>query len=182
MIASSSLRDALDRFSRYFEIVSTALQLRFEEQEESYTVRYDRWCGEFHDAAIDLAMGLVVELSRTAYGEDFDPMRLTLRRRQPNDTAPYEQLFRAPIEFGAAEDLLCFRKDELEAHLPTGNPELVVANDEVVSTYLARFEKSTVSNRVMVKIRSTKRDRASTSGIKAWLINSPSLSISALMA
>ena len=153
-MASANLRDALERMTRYADIVSTAVALRLEEADTYFDFRMGVKPGltEPLGASADAALALVVQLCRTAYGPDFNPLRVTMSREQPEDDGPYQRFFGVPIEFSAPDNVLYFSKDELEAHLPTANPDLVHANDEVVKAYLARFVPSSTAMRVRAKI------------------------------
>ncbi len=158
-MASTNLRDGLERMARYVNIVSTAAALQLEEADTYFDFRMGVRSGLTQrdlkrpvDASTDAGMAIVVQLCRTAYGSDFNPLRVKMSRARPQDEGPYTRFFGVPVEFSAPENVLYFSKEELEEHLPTANPDLVHANDEVVKSYLARFVPSSTAMKVRAKI------------------------------
>ncbi len=63
-MASASLRDALERMARYVDIVSTALRLRLDEDEDRFKFRisYRQDLPPHHYASVDAALATMVQL------------------------------------------------------------------------------------------------------------------------
>ena len=80
--------------------------------------------------AIDAGLATFVKMCRVSYGQDFDPLRVVTQRPEFDDPTPYQEYFRAPIEYSAPENVLYFSKESLEAHLPTANPRLARINEQ----------------------------------------------------
>ena len=153
-MASDSLRDAIERMSRYSRLVTTAADFSLEEYDDSFAFRSRPLIARSHvsNQAIDAALATVVRMCRLSYGDDFNPLRVVTMRPEFDDPVPYQAYFRAPIEYSAAENVLYFSKDELESHLPTANPRLARVNDQVITEYLAHFDKGSVAMRVRAKL------------------------------
>ena len=60
----------------------------------------------------------------------------------------FDRLFRAPIDYEAPDNRLCFDETVIDKPLTTANPELARINDQVVVDYLARFNRSCISAQV----------------------------------
>jgi AraC-like DNA-binding protein len=58
----------------------------------------------------------------------------------------------APVRFEAEDNLLCFDRTSLEAHLPSANPELARINDQTVIDYLARFDRENTAMQVRSRL------------------------------
>jgi AraC-like DNA-binding protein len=94
-----------------------------------------------------------VRLSRLAYGDPFAPLEVVLVRARPADATPFQDWFRAPIVWGAAQASLLCRSEDLARALPTGNPEVAAANERVALDYLARLDRSDTVMQVRQRVR-----------------------------
>lgn len=150
LAASSTLKEAFDRLLRYFRIVTDAAELSFEETAEDYQLRLqvDPARAVIAPQAMDAFAYLMLRLCRGLYRRDFSPLRVSLMRAPPHHLAAFERAFRAPLQFGASENRLCFAREPLEARLEGANPELARHNDEIVLRYLARHDRDNLVARV----------------------------------
>jgi AraC-like DNA-binding protein len=150
LIASATLREAFERMARYFRIVTDAAQPLLTQQGERY-----RLC--FHlpdgapppaDEAFDAFAFLLVRLCRGLYRREYSPLSVSLRRPLPRALTAFERAFRAPLEFGAEENVLYFDRETFEKKLEGANPELARHNDEIVLRYLAHLDRENLRTRV----------------------------------
>lgn len=153
-MASDSLRDALTRMARYGRLVTTVAQMELEEYDDhfAFRIRTTMPRAEVPHEAVDAGLATFVAMCRMSYGSDFDPLRVVTQRPAVEDPSRYIEYFRAPVEFSAPENILYFSKEALEAHLPTANPRLARINDQVITEYLAQFDKNSASIRVRSKL------------------------------
>jgi AraC-like DNA-binding protein len=152
-LASSSLHTALLRAHRYVRVLNDTAS--FEVAVDggllvaSISVGQDsqnRWVRD------DGQMALLVTLCRSICGRQFSPAWLSLRHAAPLDPAPYRDLFRCPLEYGAALNALAVPLAAADRLLPGGNPQLAQMSEQVVIRRLARLDRSNVSNRVRAAI------------------------------
>ena len=153
-MASDSLHDALLRMSRYGRLVSSVARMTLEESENEigFSIETPMPAPMVVDEAVDAALATLVRMCRVSYGEKFDPLRVVTHRPPLEEPARYYDFFRAPVEFSAPRNVLYFGKDILERHLPTANPRLARVSDQVVTEYLARFDKGSTAIRVRAKL------------------------------
>ncbi|MFQ5937625.1 MAG: AraC family transcriptional regulator, partial [Acidiferrobacterales bacterium] len=153
-LASETLRDAFDRLVRYCRILSSAAAVRLEESAEDFRLILGTTEPQLRpaDEAIDAGLATIIGMCRMTYGSDFNPLRVTMRRDPPANRAAFAQVFRAPIQFSASENILFLGKVELSTPLPTANAELARTNDRVITEYLARFDRGTIKMQVEVKL------------------------------
>ncbi len=153
-MASDSLRDALTRMARYGRLVSTVAEMKLEEFDDHFSFKIHPRIGrpEVPNEAIDAALATFVYMCRVSYGDDFHPLRVETQRPEFDDPTRYLEYFQAPVEFSAPDNILCFTKESLEAHLRTANPRLARINDRVVTQYLAQFDKGSTAMRVRAKL------------------------------
>jgi AraC-like DNA-binding protein len=153
-MASDSLRDALTRMERYGRMVTTVAEMSLEEFDDHFAFRIRPLLSraEVPSEAVDAGLATFVGMCRMSYGTDFHPLRVVTQRPGFEDPTRYIEYFCAPVEFSAPENILYFSKEALEAHLPTANPRLARINDQVITEYLARFDKGSTSMRVRSKL------------------------------
>lgn len=153
-LASATLHEGLERLSRYFKMVTTAGQVCLEERDDAFYVTFV--LEELEPAAakvsLDAGAATLLRMCRTSYGENFNPLRVSLRREKPDCADRMAAYFGAPIAYGADENMLAFGKAELRERLPTANADLARANDQVIAEYLARLDRSLIAMQVKVKL------------------------------
>ncbi|MFQ5935518.1 MAG: AraC family transcriptional regulator [Acidiferrobacterales bacterium] len=152
-LASDTLKEALERAVRYHRLVSNGFEARLEEIGEHYrfVIKPDD-AVRVADEAIDAGMASLMGMCRASCGADFNPLHVSMQRKPPTDRGAYSRVFRAPIEFGAPENVMTFGRETLNVPLPTGNAELARANDKVIREYLARFDRGSIKHQVEVKL------------------------------
>ena len=151
-MASQSLKDALMRMARYSAIVTDSLRMDLAGSAEGFEFTLQPKFAPPADEAIDAAMAIILGMCRTSYGSTCNPLRVTMQRDTPAVVDAFSQVFRAPIQFSAPENMLLFSKADLTAPLPTANAELARANDRVITNYLARFTHDSTKIRVEAKL------------------------------
>jgi AraC-like DNA-binding protein len=153
-LASETLREALQRMVRYGRVVTTGAHLELQQHDEEVTVKL---MGSLPDdqmvpASIDAGVASIVILCRQGRGGQVDPVHVRLSRAQPTCFGRLQDFFGCPIDFGAPENSLVFRAADLDAQLPTANPVLLRVNEQVLTDYLARLERSEVTVQVQAKL------------------------------
>ena len=157
-VSSDTLYDGLKRLVRYQRCISTRSNVTLKEVGGMVEVRVQIAAGDgddvwtVHPMAYDAASGMLLRMCRLALGEDFDPCQVSLRRQPPPCVERFHDYFRAPVSFGAEENILYFRPESLLQSLPHASPELARANDQVVIEYLSQFESGNVSMKVRSQI------------------------------
>lgn len=153
-LASATLKDALERTVRYFRMMSDKERLTLEESDEEFRLVVENPVPDYPTAPEDLdaSFAALISLCRACHGENFAPLRITMRRPHPPDTAPFERYFRASIQYAGNEDSVCFDKADALSPLPTANAEVARANEKIVQDYLARFDKSSVAMQVRARL------------------------------
>lgn len=82
----------------------------------------------------------------------FSPLRIELRRSEPEDLETFQNILKAPIVFNAPKDMIVFDTATIEQPLEGANPTLTQEYDEIINRYLARFDKENILARVKVKL------------------------------
>ena len=87
-------------------------------------------------------------MCRLTTGSDFSANDIELQRPKPGCHSNIKNFFNCPVKYEQAENKIGFDLNRLKSSLPTANPALARVNDEVDSQYLARFERSNMTNQI----------------------------------
>ena len=155
-LASSNLEEAFERAVRYSRIVNTAAGgiLRVERNAQTYRVVVG---GEGlsqppAQVSVEAALAMLMVMCRAAYGAEFRPLRVTLRRQKPDCADRFSEMFGAPVIFSEPENAIWIEPAVVSQPLITANPELVRINDQIVTDYLAQLDRADVIMRVRSKL------------------------------
>lgn len=150
LVASSSLREMFERIVRYHRVVSDVLELELREAGDCFEFCFRVPPGSPAPApeALDAFAAIYVRSCRNRLGRDFAPLAVHLQRPAPADPQPWHAVFRAPLHFAAAENLLRFPRAALEQRLDDGNPELAEHNEAVLKRNLAQLQSASWAQKV----------------------------------
>ena len=124
-LCTRSLRDALQRISRYKQLTCPE-KIELIEKKDECAVRFDWLLAQEQEppALIDTCFAWILSIARRGTGRRFVPSGLSsgARRRIEICTKAY---FRCPVKFRAPQNLIVFRKRDVDAPLLTYNAELL---------------------------------------------------------
>ncbi len=149
LLASSTVRGALDKIQRHSRLVSDTFRLSLEERGGEARLRW-WWEGDW-DASPAQVYGngaLLTHLARMIGGESLDPEGVNFAAPEPPDRAPFEALFRCPMAFNAGHSELVFSVAELDRPVPRANPDLEHATEELIMRYLAHRDRTDAAGQV----------------------------------
>jgi AraC-like DNA-binding protein len=173
-LAASSLRDALEYLVRYCRVITTGARMELIGGADAEVTLRLRTRFAIHPqyapalaAAVQAGIAAIVTLCREAAAQPVHPQSVLLK--QPEHLKQSELLqqsellkqsarerleafFNCPVVFGAHSDAVVYRALDLDATLPTGNPQLEHANEQVLVRYLSRLEEVELSTRVQSEL------------------------------
>ncbi len=155
-LASQNLVEAFDCMTRYSRMVNTAAQgiIKTENTDGSYKIIVDpkSFAPPPHNASIDSVLGMLVIMSRSAYGENLRLQRVTFRHDRPTAVEGFEEFFEAPVEFSHSVNSLWMDPEMVLEPLATANPELVRVNNSIVTDYLAQIDRGDLGMQVRAQL------------------------------
>lgn len=151
---SNTLNDSFERLVRYFRVICNVGDAVVQERGSQVRLwlKLPVQAGIAVDEGIDAGLALFLKLCRNAKGPDFNAEWVELQRPTPKNTTKFEQFFRCPIKYEAPENVLIFRRKELETRLPLANAALARASDHVVVEYLRQNDQNNVVGQVRARI------------------------------
>jgi len=157
--ASNNLQEAYERLQRYARFISTAANgaLQIEKSANSYCLVLDPSRMKVRPArvAIDAGLGMILKMSRAAYGQQFRVLRVSLQHEAPGDKQYLEKfndLLGAPVAFSQPQNAIWLDPEMVAEALATANPELARVSDQIVTDYLAQLDRNDVTMRVKSKL------------------------------
>jgi AraC-like DNA-binding protein len=152
-LASSSLRTAFQRLSRYARVIQEKLTIELAEDAEYLAVRIDAQLPLLNERIREEGqLAALVKLSRVIAGKDFNPAQIHFQQKQPADTGYHYELFRCPISFAAEHTEFVVNLADADKRLTGSNDQLARLNEHIVVKYLAHCEKEDIVNRVKAAI------------------------------
>jgi AraC-like DNA-binding protein len=145
--ASSTLKEAFERLQRYCHVASDAIDYKFWRSGAEYHFVIEP-AEEVTDESVDALVAAHLRMCRSLIGHDYSPLRIEFRRERPAEIETFENLLRAPLQFGAALTRLVFDAESIERPLDGGNPELARQHDAIAAQYLAQIERDNIQGRV----------------------------------
>ena len=145
-LASSTLREALNRAARYAHIIGEDRETRLEDTTEGLTVTLSHSLKL--PAHMDLSMSILMSACRLNYGADLNPVDVNFIHSKLACAEEYYSYFNVPVKFNADYDSLTLPADAVDRRLPIGNPHLANINDQYIISYLAELDKNNIIQRV----------------------------------
>ena len=150
-LASSTLLDAMQRLTRYTQVLSTAsVVVSLTETDNSYAI-----ASSFPDPAnappkegIDAGMTALLALCDVVAEKEIRPLRVELTCPATTHPEAYRELLRAPISFDAEVGVIHFDKGVLQEPLPRGAPDLAKAMDRIAEQYVDALDPQKVASQV----------------------------------
>lgn len=150
VMSSNTLLEGIASLIRYQRIIGEGADLALQSTTDSYVltlqIHGDRLPSARESAEGSLAYFLA--FCRWLANRTLVPRTVHLRGAAPLDIRPYQEVFQAPVAFGAEHYALCFERADLEAELPTANAALSKLHQRFADDYLARFSDGQISHQV----------------------------------
>ena len=152
-LASHSLRESLQRFVLYLDIVSEGKGISLEEDLAGFKICFDLKSEGLQVAAqVDCLIAVIYHMCRLNYGEELQPMSVSFQHPPPVCAEAYQRHFQAPVRFSEPADCILFPLDAVEKVLPGTNPQFARMHDQLNVDYLAQLREGDLVHRVKAGI------------------------------
>ncbi|MEQ1802790.1 MAG: AraC family transcriptional regulator [Gammaproteobacteria bacterium] len=147
-MSSRTLADALQRFARYAQVLITIpsdVRVTSSGNGCELTTAFPDPALQPHDAGVDATLAALVALGGLAAGHPVRPRAVFLQHPCRSESAVYTAAFGIPVEFGAASNGIRFDSATASAVLPTDNPDVAAAVEQVAERYVASLQPQPVA-------------------------------------
>jgi AraC-like DNA-binding protein len=149
LLASSTLRTALTRVSRYWRILGERATVQVEDTDRGFRFTYALTAADpvVEQVLPDCVLAITLDMCRTNAGEVITPLRVTLCRKRPADPEPWISFFGCAVEFGAAVNGFTLSAGVTDRPLPAANRPLAGVLDKLLAEQLAELSTDDVVSR-----------------------------------
>jgi len=148
LLASTDLRDLMQRLCRYFRLLSTTSIPTIVETQSTVRLEF-RLQSESPDLTDDMFGLFLVRLVGELSDGRIRPAGAELHRPTPPDGGfRHVQTFGCPIAFGAGWSTFIYHRAALDIPMVAPSRELAEHNERIAATYLAKLERSDIQTRV----------------------------------
>ena len=150
-MASSTLLGALQRLTRYFQLMSTAsVVISLIEAEDSYVLSaaFPEKSKSPPKEGIDCGMTALLALCDIIAEKEVRPLRVELTCAATVHADAYREALRAPVQFNARIGTFHFDKDAVLEQLPHGTPDVAKATDRIAEEYIETLDPQKVASQV----------------------------------
>lgn len=129
--SSATVGEGMHRFARFFGLMADAVSLRIEQSDDECSLQLAMGDGgPVPPVYVDYVFSALVTRIRMRIRPALRVLRVELRQERPPASDRYEEVFRAPVHFGAAADRLCFSSAEWDTPMLTSDAALVLLLEE----------------------------------------------------
>ena len=153
MLASNTLRAALERLVRYHRVLSDEQFMRLDDTGEGLriTLVSSHEYGDIPEQS-DAALAVILSVCRVNYVDELIPISVTFAHPKPSCSARFFGYFRCPLVFEAPTYSLTLSLEAVDQKLPGSNPQLAELNDQTMIEYLAELDQRDVTQKVKAVI------------------------------
>lgn len=150
MYSSNTLGEYLERFVKYYRLVTTNDELSGSLEEGVYRISaVPQPDMGLYPIRVDGFASVTVRTIRVALGEDFHPKAVALARPRPTSFEHlYEEYFGCPVTFDAPVTTISIDETALATKLPSANPDLTRLYEQLTIDYLKKIDRADFPGRV----------------------------------
>lgn len=150
MYSSETLGDYLDRFVKYYRLITTNDFLAATVENGVYQLRATPQAEmRLIPIRVDGFAALTIRTARIALQREFHPRSVELARPRPEGLEQkYEAFFGCPVTFDAPVTVLSIDEADLAQKLPSANPEMTRLYEQLTIDYLAKIDRADFPGRV----------------------------------
>jgi AraC-like DNA-binding protein len=171
-LASTSLRSAFQRVQRYIKVLHENMQVTMHDSEDALVVSFNLDAPSVNSYHRDIGhLAIMTRMCRFNYGDQWNPLRVTVAHPAPPDQSYFYSLFRCPVDFGAEDNSLHIDLKQADKRLTGASKQLAQLHDHIVVKYLAHLSRKDIVNRVKAAILDGLGDGAATESSIAQTMN-----------
>lgn len=156
LLYSQTLRDFLNRFSRFSSFMTTLYDIEFQDRFSDAKLSMNPVADLSQQTLqfdIDVFTAGVMKFLRLAFRPDYVPLKVNIGWAPPEECRHrYHDVFQCEIAFDAHETSVEFDYFDLEKKFPAANMELARQNDKVVVEFLSKSARVDLRYRVYSKL------------------------------
>lgn len=156
LLCSSTLREFMERFERFYALLSTQEQAKLEDH-GSFATFTDNLQVPYSGSALgchcDAFAAFTVKFIRLVYQPDYKPLKVELGWTPPDAAlAKHDEYFGCPIEYGAEHTVIHIAQADLDAVLAGSNPDIAREQDNMTLVVLEKLKELDLPTKVCSRL------------------------------
>ena len=148
-LASSTIRTAVERISRYWKILGERASLESEDTDKGLRITVHQKPRDLlvRELVADMLMSLLLDMCRFNFGASLRPVDVTLLRNPPDCISEYTDFFGGDVNFSARQDSFTLALEDADKLLPTSNRKLAGVHDKILVEQLSSLDENDLVSR-----------------------------------
>jgi len=150
-LASDTLLDAMERLSRFINVLSTiGSQIYLRPQEDTFEL-VETGAVRLADppqVAKDAGLVALLRMCDFVSSDKIRPLSVALPQPRKKSEANYADALECPVTFGSPEEVWTFAARDLQAPLSGAVPDVADATDRIAESYIASLDEGAVAHDV----------------------------------
>ncbi len=151
MIVSSTLRTMLERFIRYHKVILDSSFATLHEDKQKGTLNLSFHNTEEREQIIareDTRLSVILSSLRLNYQQELNPVSVSIMHSRPSCSDRYDSFFQSPVSFDSPSCCLALPLDKVDLPLQSGNRDMVMIHEQMMSKYIASLKSSGIVTNV----------------------------------
>jgi AraC-like DNA-binding protein len=153
--ASDTLGDAMERLTRFINVLSTIgsqMQIRREENTWSLVETFAARLVDPQQEAKDAGLIALLRMIDFVTSDKVRPVGVSLTQSRDSSPLDYSEVLECPVSFGSSEEVWTFAAKDVEAPLTGAVPDVADATDRIAENYIASLDEGVVTHEVRQSI------------------------------
>jgi len=151
-LSSATLREGLNRLSRYIHMLSNSGQISFQESNSTFTLLIDFQQLGLNPAQADYSLCMILHMCQVNYQQALNPLCVTFSHDEPECAGDYFAYFKSDVHFKARNNSITFSLDNIDKPLSGANKQLAQLNDQVIIDYLNNLAVDNIEQQIKALI------------------------------
>lgn len=150
-IASDTLKDAMERLSRFINVLSNIGGHMYLQREADEYALVETRLGRLSDPqqeATDAGLVALIRMIDFVSGKKIRPLSIALPQKRESSQADYASALECRVSFGAEQEVWTFAASDVEAPLTGAVPDVADATDRIAENYIASLDEGVVAQEV----------------------------------
>jgi len=148
-LASTNLRQAMNRAVRYIHVVSEDINLTLSDTPAGLKLSLDLENSVFTlPQHHDIVIAIVMHMCRFNYGDNLVATEIKLAHPEPACSEVIIDFFRTGVQFDAQQSSITISRVDAEKELSSANKQIALMHDEILMKYLIEIKKGDIVNQV----------------------------------
>lgn len=148
-LASSTLRRAFKRVTRYIHVVTEDLDIDIADTPAGLKISLNFGGSVFHlDQHHELILSILMHMCRFNYGDKLVATEIKIAHSEPECSEKTRDYFRCDIQFDANQSSLTISRADADLVLSSANKQIALMNDEILMKYLIDIKRGDIVQQV----------------------------------